>query len=141
MMTEEREKAKNVINELKLYAEDLQYHSADEMKEALDMITKALEQQTCEDCISRTELLAKIDAERKHLLDLKMDGAEHIVVHHARRIVEEMPSVTPKTDLFDKQIIKDWLSTFNTDSATACFTAVQELKKEINNERSNLRNY
>ena len=141
MMTEEREKAKNVINELKLYAEDLQYHSADEMKEALDMITKVLEQQTCEDCISRTELLAKIDEERKHLLDLKMDGAEHIVVHHARRIVEEMPSVTPKTDVFDKQIIKDWLSTFNTDSATACFTAVQELKKEINNERSNLRNY
>lgn len=29
----------------------------------------------------------------------------------------------------------------NTDSATACFTAVQELKKEINNERSDLRNY
>lgn len=49
-----------------------------------------------EDCISRTELLAKIDEERKHLLDLKMDGAEHIVVHHARRIIEDMPSATPQ---------------------------------------------
>ncbi len=51
---------------------------------------------TCEDCISRTELLSRIDAERKYLLDLKMDGAEHILVHHARRIVEDMPSVAPQ---------------------------------------------
>lgn len=63
--------------------------------EALDLAIKALEQQPCEDCISKTELLARIDAERKHLLDIKMDGAEHIVVHHARRIIEDMPSVTP----------------------------------------------
>jgi hypothetical protein len=54
------------------------------------------EMQPCDDCISRTALLAKIDEERKHLLDLKMDGAEHILVHHARRIVEDMPTVTPK---------------------------------------------
>ena len=52
-MTEEREKAKNVINELELYAEDLQYHSADEMKEALDMTIRAFEQQPCDDTISR----------------------------------------------------------------------------------------
>lgn len=36
-----------------------------------------------------------------------------------------------KQQTYKKQIIKDWLSTFNTDSATACFTAVQELKKKI----------
>ena len=52
----------------------------------------------CEDCVSRTELLARIDAERKHLLDLKMDGAEHIIVHHARRIIEDMLSVTTKAE-------------------------------------------
>lgn len=56
------------------------------------------EQEPCEDCISRTTLLARIDDERKHLLDLKMDGAEHILVHHARRIIEDMPSVTPKAE-------------------------------------------
>lgn len=66
-----------------------------QQKQACDMAIKALEQQICEDCINRTELLARIDAERKHLLDIKMDGAEHIVVHHARRIIEDMPSVTP----------------------------------------------
>lgn len=28
--------------------------------------------------------------------------------------------------------LKDWLSTFNTDSATECFTAVQRLKESVN---------
>lgn len=55
-----------------------------------------LEREPCEDCISRTELLSRIDAERKYLLNLKMDGAEHIIVHHARRIIEDMPPVTPQ---------------------------------------------
>lgn len=32
---------------------------------------------------------------------------------------------------YNKWIKEEWLSTFNTDSATACFTAVQELKKKI----------
>ena len=27
--------------------------------------------------------------------------------------------------------VKDWLSTFNTNSATECYTAVQRLKEEI----------
>ena len=62
-------------------------------QEQIKSVTDAF---TCEDCISRTALLEKIDEERKHLLALKMDGAEHIIVHHARRIIEDMPSVTPK---------------------------------------------
>lgn len=33
-----------------------------------------------------------------------------------------------------KKIIKHWLSSFNTDSATTCFTAIQELKKAVNKE-------
>ena len=28
--------------------------------------------------------------------------------------------------------LKDWLSTFNTESATECFTAVQRLKERVN---------
>lgn len=78
-------------------------HSSDDVNKALMMAIQALEQQprtnlakTSQDCISRTELLAKIDEERKHLLELKMDGAEHIIVHHARRIIEDMPPVTPQ---------------------------------------------
>lgn len=65
-------------------------------KVALGKAIKALEQEPCEDCISRTELLSRIDAERKYLLNFKMDGAEHIIVHHARRIIEDMPPVTPQ---------------------------------------------
>ena len=61
-----------------------------------DDVIKTLEQEPCEDCISRTALLAKIDEERKHLLNLNMDGAEHVIVHHARRIIEDMPAVTPR---------------------------------------------
>lgn len=29
------------------------------------------------------------------------------------------------------KLIKEWLSTFNTESATECFTAVQQLKEKI----------
>lgn len=32
----------------------------------------------------------------------------------------------------EQQPYKDWLSTFNTDSATECFTAVQRLKESVN---------
>lgn len=52
--------------------------------------------------ISKTALLSRIDAERKHLLELKMDGAEHIIVHYARRIIEDMPSAS-SVDCIDRQ--------------------------------------
>ena len=32
----------------------------------------------------------------------------------------------------DKVNISNWLSTFNTESATECFTAVQQLKERMN---------
>lgn len=31
----------------------------------------------------------------------------------------------------EQQTCEDWLSTFNTESATECFTAVQQLKEKI----------
>ena len=33
-----------------------------------------------------------------------------------------------------KKIIKHWLYSFNTDSATVCFTAIQELKKAVSED-------
>ena len=33
------------------------------------------------------------------------------------------------------QLVSEWLSSFNTDSATECFTAVQELKKRLEGEK------
>ena len=49
--------------------------------------------------------------------------------------VQEHPKVQTKlkvnNDTSEKQIVKDWLSTFNTESAIECFTAVQKLKAEV----------
>lgn len=97
---------------------DKYYPQVEDYREALEIAIKALgswdkystelwqaayergkkegENEKCEDCISRTEALRLIDEERQHLLRLNMDGAEHIIVHHARRIIEDMPSVTPQ---------------------------------------------
>lgn len=45
-----------------------------------------------EDSISRKDTLDKIDEVRKDLLKLNMLGAEDILTHYGRRIVEEMPT-------------------------------------------------
>lgn len=74
----------------------------EEYEEFLDVGVKALESQPCEDSISRTEALRLIDEERQHLLRLNMDGAEHIIVHYARRIIEDMPSAS-SVDCIDRQ--------------------------------------
>ena len=33
--------------------------------------------------------------------------------------------------ILEGEPVKDWLSTFNTDSVTECFEAIQELKKKV----------
>ena len=45
------------------------------------------------DLIYRDELLSVIDQERRILIERKMIGAEHVVVHHARRFIEDAPAV------------------------------------------------
>ena len=127
-----------------------------ELAQALNLAIQALEQQPSEDCISRTKLLSRIDEERKHLLNLKMDGAEHIIVHHARRIIEDMPSVTPKytdeeidkaqaieqayvdkmVELAVEESRREWLNSFDTASATKCFEAVNILKERLEREET-----
>ena len=78
------------------------YEGEDTVYVERDDVLKVLEQQPCEDCISRTEALRLIDEERQHLLRLNMDGAEHIIVHYARRIIEDMPSAS-SVDCIDRQ--------------------------------------
>ena len=46
-----------------------------------------------DDLISRAAALYAIDCERKLLIERNQLGAEHIVVHHARRQIEELPAV------------------------------------------------
>lgn len=45
------------------------------------------------DFISRSELLAEIDQERKRHIDSGNYGAEHLMVHSLRRLVEDAPAV------------------------------------------------
>lgn len=60
---------------------------------------------------------------RARLSKLRFDGV--ISVDEYR----ELLSLIEKRD---KVNISNWLSTFNTESATECFTAVQQLKERMN---------
>ena len=45
------------------------------------------------DLIDREAAIEAIDHEREILLNQGRDGAEHVVVHHARRLIEDMPTI------------------------------------------------
>ena len=51
-------------------------------------------------------------------------------IDRAIQALEQQPLHGYKIDFFTPGVAS-WLSTFNTDSATECFTAVQELKKRL----------
>lgn len=60
---------------------------------------------------------------RAKISKLRFDGAITIDEY------KELLSLMEKRD---KVRIINWLSTFNTESATACYTAVQRLKESLN---------
>lgn len=115
-----------------------------EMARALRLGTP-LEQQPCEDCISR-EAVEKVTWEEP-----SYDDALNVLTE-VRDKVRALPSVKPKfTDeeiqkmqeleqaqldktyeLGKAESFEEWLSSFNTESATCCFTAVQQLQEKLN---------
>jgi hypothetical protein len=97
--------ANSLRNKIKhlCYKGELNERERDRILNALDNADRInSELKPCEDCISRTEALRLIDEERQHLLRLNMDGAEHIITHYARRIIEDMPSAS-SVDCIDRQ--------------------------------------
>lgn len=67
------------------------------MIEALDLAINALEQQPCEDCISRTEVLDIINFEDEWLFDANSHNADTTIAFSTiKSKISEMPSVTPK---------------------------------------------
>lgn len=48
------------------------------------------------DLISRKEAIDALMREREKLLAFGMDGAEHILTHHAFNIISELPSARPE---------------------------------------------
>jgi hypothetical protein len=106
---------------------------------AVDLAIKILEQQPCEDCISREQAIRATYGFERYT------GIDETPYEYVESILRDLPSVTPKgvtiTDFADRcrecgrikfSNLQDWLSTFNTESATECFTAVQQLKERIN---------
>ena len=94
-------------------------------KEALYMAIKALEQQPYEDCISREAVDTLVDELARAISDERCFMSRGRSTATIMQDMLDLPSVTPQ------QSIEDWLSTFNTESATECFTAVQQLKEKI----------
>lgn len=79
------------------------------------------ESQPCEDCISREALLKNLE-EPMNWTDSEAEIQEQRDYEGFIELVKSMPSVTPS--------FEEWLSSFNTESATCCFTAVQELQEQ-----------
>jgi hypothetical protein len=116
---------------IKVLEERLEIH--DNCKKCIEFSN--FEPQPCEDCISREAVI-------------KIFGEVHPMDYNTQAYItniQNLPSVTPKgvtiTDFADRcrecgrikySNLQDWLSTFNTESATECFTAVQQLKERMN---------
>ena len=108
--------------------------------EALDMAIKALEQQPCEDCISRTEVIDIINFEDKWLFDAKSHNADtKIAFSGLKSRVKDLPSVTPSDkalkEAYDKGFeygVKEWFA-----SKTKPY---EEIIKRIEQVRDNDKN-
>ena len=57
--------------------------------------------------ISRQAALYEIDKNRNALLQSGMTGAEHILVHYGRRVIEELSTIDVTGDLISRQAVED----------------------------------
>ena len=98
-------KASEVLKELKMYSEDLPHYSPDEVSEALEMGSKALEQPTVDDCISRQEVLCQLNTLIVHL-----DGyhQNNQAINNAMAEVMSLPSVTPSDKALKEAYLKGY---------------------------------
>ena len=114
-------------------------------------------QQPSEDCISRQAVLDIITFEDKWLFDANGHNANtHIAFNGLESRVKALPPVTPKytdeeidkaqaveqayvdkmVELAVEETRREWLNSFDTSSATKCFTAVNQLKERLEHEES-----
>ena len=61
-----------------------------DMAEVFDLAIKALEQEPCDDCISRAEALKVIEKEKQG-----WEGSERYAIDECHTRIKELPSVTP----------------------------------------------
>ena len=118
-----------------------------ELAQALNLAIQALEQQPSEDCISRKQALDDKGLAVFHRYDdyVKM-----------RNYLKSLPFVKPKytdeeidkaqaveqayvdkmVELAVEESRREWLNSFDTNSATKCFEAVNILKERVEHEES-----
>ena len=80
--------------------------------------------------IDADALLARVDKEREYLLANKMLGAEHILVHHCLRLIDDAPTV-PLPDFKEgcKQAILDGKTNFSRPQGEWIYTDKNDKKK------------
>lgn len=88
------EEAINTLKSIKIYYNDKNEDSYvgfdNEDNEAFDLAIKALEQQLCEDCISRAEALKAIEKEKQG-----WEGAERYAIDECHTRIADLSFVTP----------------------------------------------
>lgn len=89
-----REKAIETLSIIKAYEIDNFIRGAED-REAIEMAIKALEQEPCEDCISRQ---AVIDAIEKTKSAITTDGEIYVAKINAEMNVQQLPPVTPQLE-------------------------------------------
>ena len=94
----------------------------------IEELIKALEQQPSEDCISRTELIQKLNA---------WDSKAHGIPNYAWKVIRAMPSVTPTSeDIKEAYLkgydygVKDWFKS----KTQLCGDCIRELIREFDNK-------
>ena len=150
------EEAKKIIfNQWQAFLDDNIDYAG--ISEAYKMAMKALEQQPCEDCISRQAVLDVINFEDKWLFDANGHNANtHIAFNGLESRVKALPPVKPKytdeeidkaqaveqayvdkmVELAVEETRQKWLESFDTSSATKCFEAVNILKERLEHEET-----
>ena len=90
-----------------------------------------------DDLISRDELLKRIDEEREYLKSRGQFGAEHILVHNFRDLVENAPTVDAIVNMIEERPQAEWRSCKQgdipiTDRCTNCNYEMKWYKNKHN---------
>ena len=118
---------KEAANIIKEHRFDITYqmNSVTPLTNALNMAIKALEQQPCEDAISRQALLQKcVYAPIAPIL--KSDSVHYEDVVFAKDIINAEPSISICTDAISRQAVLDLIEHYNSDGLGSVFYGYEE---------------
>ena len=94
-----REYAKREIDSLDFYLQNHTDDYSEESHTAMMMAIKTLEQEPCEDCISRQAVIEGIN---NYIEKAQITGTKDDFISFEELVVKALPSIYPKTDVLDK---------------------------------------